>query len=489
VRNLTPRQLEVLELVAKGLTNKEIANVLGIAFGTVRNHASAVMESLGVANRTEAALALQKLGLGSEAAAGPEEDPAFQVPGFGGRPAIAVLPFEGLSPGPEDDYLADGIADDLITRLSQWRWFPVIARNSTFAYRDRRDHVADVATVSRELGARYVIRGSVRCRGARIRVNVQLIDGPTGHQVWAERYDREKGDLFALQDEIVLTIVGALEPAITRLEQIRSVQRDPGTLDAWACLQRGTHHVHQGTRDGIRAGLSWLRQAQELDPEFAPAWGTMAMTHGLALFRQLADSPAEAVAEFVRCAERAMRCDPEDPMANVASGMARFVQGQRQAAVESFERAAELMPSYSLAQLALCIALRFDDDRIEDAIRAGRTALRLSPHDPLAYLTYGVLSSAVLMTRRFEEALELAQRSLQRNAEFLHAHLAIAGCAGQLGRQAEARASIDALLAHDFDFSLAHHAVFQPPAVLVLCLEGWAKAGFVPFSDGEVPVA
>ena len=198
----------------------------------------------------------------TDSSGAPDLDP-LTVPGFEGRPAIAVLPFDNLSGDPEQEYFADGIAEDLITRLSASRWFPVIARNSSFTYKGK---AVDVKQVGRELGVRYVVEGSVRKAEDRIRISAQLIDATTGAHVWAETYDRELRDIFGLQDEITQAIVTSMHPELERLEQERAVRRDPVTLDAWDCILRGWWHLWNYTEGGILAAQRSFERAIELDP-------------------------------------------------------------------------------------------------------------------------------------------------------------------------------------------------------------------------------
>ena len=225
---LTPRQLEVLELVSKGLTNREIADVLGIAPGTAKNHVAAVLEALDVTNRTEAIGLVRELDAAAPGA-GPASEATSGVPGFGNRPALVILPFDDLGAA-EDAHVADGLVEDLTTAMAAWRWFPVISRNSAFSYKGSG---VDVREISRELGARYVLEGSVRRSGQRLRVQVQLIDGGSGHHLFARKYERTFDDLFAVQDEIVASIVSTLEPALSQVERLRAMRQPRESLTAW----------------------------------------------------------------------------------------------------------------------------------------------------------------------------------------------------------------------------------------------------------------
>jgi len=261
-RQLTPRQLEVLELMARGLTNREIAGVLGIAAGTVKIHVSAIIDALQVSNRTEAALALQDFRVDEAEKLG---DP---VPGFGERPAIVVLPFDPLSPGEEAEWFADGLVDDLTSRIAAWRWLPVIARNTAFTYKGQP---VDVARVGRELGARYVVEGSARREGDRVRINVQLIDARSGTHVFAEIFDREVGDVFAVQDEIVAAVLGAIAPALLRFEQLQSLARPKAEQTVWDRLYRGSFHLSKQTAEGAAEASAIFDEVIAQTPEVALA--------------------------------------------------------------------------------------------------------------------------------------------------------------------------------------------------------------------------
>jgi adenylate cyclase len=201
-------------------------------------------------------------------------DVSQPVAGLSCRPAIAVLPFANLTGDPDEEYFADGLAEDILTRLAMQRWLPVIARNSSFAYRGRN---VDVKTVRRMLGARYVLEGSVRKAGNRVRVTGQLIDATTGHHVWAERYDRVLEDLFAIQDELTDGIVGALESTAMRLEGERARRKPPANLDAWDADLRGWWHLQRFTREDFAAAMPLFRRSLELDTSRAGPHAGIAM--------------------------------------------------------------------------------------------------------------------------------------------------------------------------------------------------------------------
>ena len=209
------------------------------------------------------------LAVSPETQAATDSSPAdldpLTVPGFEGRPAIAVLPFDDLSREHDQEYFADGIAEDLITRLSTWRDFPVIARNSSFVYKGKP---VNVKQVSRELGVRYVVEGSVRKAGDRVRITAQLVDAVTGGHVWAEIYDRELRDIFTVQDEITEAIVASMRPELLRSEGERAVRKEPQNLDAWDCYARGQWHLLEDDQGRQRKGAILLRESHRPRPDF-----------------------------------------------------------------------------------------------------------------------------------------------------------------------------------------------------------------------------
>lgn len=403
---LTPRQLEVLELMAKGLTNKEIGNVLEISAGTAKVHVAAVIRALDVTNRTEATNRLHELGLGAD------QDPVeshLTVPGFGSRPAIAVLPFQNFSTDPEHEFLADGIVEDLITGLAAWRWYPVIARNSSFAYKGK---AIDIKEVSRSLGAGYVIEGSVRAMGDRIRITVQVIEGTTAEHVWVEQYDRQLADVFEGTDEIVASMVASIEPALVRIHGLRVLTHSSDQPDAWACLHRAIAHVSENSVAGFLEAQAMLDRAIELDPRFSSAWAfsSYCQFHLHHLGQRVGgDDP---VSRLDRIAAKLHELDAADPYAPLAAGMSRMAHGDRQGAVQAMRRSVELAPSLTYALWGMSIALSGAGE-LEEAVEWLERMFRLSPKDPLlapAHANYGILMVPLGRLSEAEEALQASFR-------------------------------------------------------------------------------
>src|SRR5262244_539039 len=315
------------------------------------------------------------------------------------RPTIAVLPFNNVSGDPEQDYFVDGITEDIITALSKWRWFLVIARNSTFAYKGKP---VDLKEVGRDLGVRYVLEGSMRRAGQRVRISSQLIDIATGTHLWAERYDRNLTDIFAVQDDITSRVAAAIEPALSRAESQRVIAKRPERMGAWDYCQRGFWHAHRGTRGDGETAYGLFERALALDPNLADAHLGLAR----ALIVQWNYGSVEDFAPFVRQAResalRAAALDRENPQVQYVLAQTGLWAGDVRAAIEHASHAIELNENFALGHFYLGIALSLDG-RHEEALEAIDTGWRLSPRDPRASTWLankargpGILSSEVL---------------------------------------------------------------------------------------------
>jgi adenylate cyclase len=371
------------------------------------------------------------------------------VPGFGGAPAIAVLPFDNLSADPEQEYFADGLAEDLITRLSRFR-IPVIARNSSFTY---KGEPVDVKRVSRELGVRYVVEGSVRRADERVRISAQLIDATTGQHVWAERYDRELGDTFGVQDEVTLVIVESIYPEYARSERERAVRRPPQDLDAWECVQRAAWHAFRVTKEDLATGRSFCERAIELDARSSTAFALLAGLHLSEAALQWTDDPARSIREGLRAAETSVELDGTEPTAHVALGMAHQLMGEPGKAVAAYELAVQLNPSLAIAYLRLGDLLPLLG-RADEGIANIETALRLSARDPMIAVHLFQMGAALLVAGRYAEAIEWTQRSLQLNPQFEASYTILAASYARLGQMDEARMAVEKLLRRNPDYSL-----------------------------------
>ena len=405
-------------------------------------------------------------------------DISAPVAGFGGRPALAVLPFANLSGDPEQEYFADGLAEDILTRLALWRWLPVIARNSSFAYKGR---VADIKVIGRELGARYVLEGSVRKGGNRLRVTGQLIDAETGHHLWAQRYDRVLEDLFAIQDELTEGIVGALESAVGRAETERARRKPPNSLDAWDAFQRGWWHAHRVTREDFAIAVPLYRRAAELDPGFAPAHMGLA---GIRLYEGLflwTERPAETFAEGLASAHAALAADSLDSHSHMILGALLAVTGKHDEALVVCRKAIELNPSSAWAYSALWTVHLYRGEP-EQGIRAVETAIRLSPNDMGMHIWLAALALLHYGARNYAKAGEVARLAVQRGPQYPLGWRILANALGQLGELDEARDALARYLTLSPGFTNEQAARastgFRDEAVFQHYLEGLRKAGW-----------
>jgi TolB-like protein/Tfp pilus assembly protein PilF len=420
-----------------------------------------------------------RVGLESELSVPAESLPGMDeltVPGFGGCPAIAVLPFDNLSGDQEQEYFADGIAEDLITRLSAWRSFPVIARNSSFVYKGKP---VDVKQVSRELGARYVVEGSVRKAGERVRITAQLIDASSGHHVWAERYDRDLKDIFTLQDDITEAVVASMYPELMQSEIERAVRKEPGSLSAWDCAQQGMWHAARFTKSDNAKARASFEKAAELDPQFSRAFSGVAFTHYIDIIWQWTESPAQSMRELERASRSSVALDDKDPWGQLVLGRAHAVAGRMEKAIASLQLAVRLNPSWAFAYFSLGLFLA-RSGRPDEGIADIEKGMRLSPKDPWMWYAFSCLAQAQFAAERYAEAVDWGQRCVRQKPDYLLAHRMLAASLGQLGRTDEAQSALQEALRLGPEFSLSFAKGFHPaadPDFLDRYFDGLRKAG------------
>ena len=344
------------------------------------------------------------------------------------RPGIAVLPFVNMSGDRAQEYFSDGISEDIITALSKLRWFFVIARNSSFVYKGRSVHISEIA---RELGVRYVVEGSVRRSGDRVRISAQLNDVTTGSHLWAERYDRSIADVFAVQDEITEAIVAAVEPHLYAAESFRAQHKQPGSLDAWDLVMRALSHFWRVTRQDNTVAQALLEKAIDIDPRYGQALGLLANSRIFGA--HMGWAPMGSVMDkATREALTAVEADSEDAWAHHALGYSYLFARRFDDAIAEFELALRLNPNFAFSQafyaVTLCYAGRYEEGDV-----AIRRALRLSPRDPLAAIYYGLGAYIQFAGSRYEEAILLARESLRQRADFVGAHRVLTAAAGMAG--------------------------------------------------------
>lgn len=355
------------------------------------------------------------------------------------RPAIAVLPFDNFSSDTEQAFFADGLAEDLITRLSSWRAFPVISRNSSFQYRGGD---ADLKRVSESLGARYIVEGSVRRADNRIRVTAQLIDATTGEHVWADSYDGEVADVFALQDEFSGMIAAQLVVDLNRAEAERAQQRGTENLEAWSLYQLGLAHADAFTREGFARARELFTSAARRDPRFATALAQLVFVNLWEVVLGWNEQAKETIAGSLEVARRASALDPRDPAAQAALGWAYVMAGDIDNGLEASRRAVELNPSMPEAWGWLSWNLLVAGDP-EGSITAARRAQRLNPLGAMSSIVFDNLSQAYWELGDYEAGLRAARRLLAELPDYYFGHVFMAMNLVGLGRIEEARAEID----------------------------------------------
>jgi len=369
---------------------------------------------------------------------GPQARAALALPD---KPSIAVLPFQNISGDPEQEYFADGMVEDIITGLSRIKWFFVIARNSTFTYKGR---AVDVKQVGRELGVRYVLEGSVRKAVDRVRITAQLIDAATGAHVWAERYDRKSDDIFALQDEITLSVVGAIEPSLRLAEVERAKRKRPDSLDAYDLVLRALPDVYSRMPEPSKKALVHLERALALDPNYALAHACAAECyHSLFLRGGLREENRTAA---VRHAQVAIANGQDDALALTLAGFSLGMDGHdRAAAFAAFEAALAVSPSSALTYILGSVILSFAEEA-ERAIEWGERGLRLSPLDPWRSSAFISFALGHFHRGRYEEAAAAARKAVQFSPGFSICHMVLAAALAKLGRLEEARAAATRVL-------------------------------------------
>jgi TolB-like protein/cytochrome c-type biogenesis protein CcmH/NrfG len=398
--------------------------------------------------------------------------PALPLPD---RPAIAVLPFINMSGDVEQEYFSDGISEDIITALSKLRWFFVIARNSSFVYKNKAVHMKQVAA---ELGVGYVVEGSVRRGGDRVRITVQLNDVATGSHIWAERYDRDLADVFAVQDEITEAIVAAIEPQLYAAENFRAQRKPPNSLDAWDLVMRALSHYWRVTRQDNVVAQALLEKATAIDPNYGQALGVLAASHTFSAHMGWEDrQTAVSIAEGAALA--AILADSEDPWAHHALGCVHLFVRRFDDALAEFELALRLNPNFSLAQGYYGLALAYCG-RWEEANVAARRALRLSPRDPFSAIYYGIAAYAQFVGRNYAEAMRLSREGIRQRSDFVGAHRVLTAAAGMAGRTDIASVALQELRRAQPNISLAWIASQMPiklEADREHYLEGFRRAG------------
>jgi TolB-like protein/Flp pilus assembly protein TadD len=360
------------------------------------------------------------------------------IPSLADRPAIAVLPLDNLSPDPAQAFFADGLAEDLITRLSTWRSFPVIARNSSFKYRGGN---LDLKKVGAELGARYLVEGSVRRADHRIRVTAQLIDASSGEHVWGEAYDRDVKDVFAVQDEISSTIAASIASDVNRVESERASQRGTENLEAWSLYEMGLAAGLRMRREHNAEARRLAGRAVALDPHFAAALALLSQTHAWDVVYGWSEAPEQSLAAALETALRAVELDPRDPLAHAALGAAYLLKGDVRAGIDSTRRGVELNPSMPEAWLWHGWAQLVSGDP-EGSIASNLTAQRLNPQGEAVSPAWDNMAVAYWEMGRYEASLDAARHLIAARPDYWYGPVDLALSEVALGHVDEARSAI-----------------------------------------------
>ncbi|WP_162915066.1 winged helix-turn-helix domain-containing protein [Desertibaculum subflavum] len=393
------------------------------------------------------------------------------------RPSVAVLPFANLNRDASEDYLADGITEDIITALSKNRWLTVIARNPAFAFRNSAESIRSIGS---KLDADYLVTGSVRKAGDRFRVTIQMVDAETEHSVWSERFDSGTADIFDLQDEISELVAGQLEAELGLSEQRKAERKPRKNLGAWDLYQLGCAEFYRFTPEGNRRSQELLRESVRLDPTFAGAHARLAYAIILSMVYFDAPSNAAAMNEALTAARLAVELDDQDAGGFFTLGRVHLARQEYDMALASLEHAVKLNPCLAVTYCGLGDSLTYEG-RLDEALAQFDIAIRLSPHDPFRWAFYSYRSLAHIFRGEYEEAVGWARRAVQvPNAQYwATAHLVAA--LGHLGDRAQLDRTVADLLrikpGFSVDFAREHLFYLKRPEQLEAYLEGLRKAG------------
>jgi adenylate cyclase len=390
------------------------------------------------------------------------------------KPSIAVLPFENMSGDPEQEYFADGMVEEIITALSRFKWLFVIARNSSFTFKGK---AVDIKEVGRRLGVRYVLEGSVRKAAGKVRITGQLIDAVTGTHLWADRFERDLTDIFALQDEVTVAVVSAIQPKLLQTEIAMAARRRPENLTAYDFYLRALQQSYLTTREGVAETIRLAHRALELDSGFGRAAALAGNGYMQNVLWGYAADPQFDRKEAVRLSRLALNIDDGDPDTLARAGIiSAFMVGDCESEIELVDRAVALNPNsfqawHSRGQVYRIAGLP------EEAVRSFELAIRKSPVDPRLHLTFGGMAQAFVELRRFDEAIVAGKKSLRQNPSYSPAYQYLASAFFHLGRDAEAREAAARLLELDPAFTISAFVARGGRSNSKLLIEGLRKAG------------
>ena len=392
------------------------------------------------------------------------------------KPSIAVLPFANMSGDAEQEYFSEGITEDIITNLSHNHSFFVISRSASFTYKGPG---VDVGKVGRELGVRYVLEGSVRRAGNRVRITAQLIEAATGHHLWADRYDRELADVFAVQDEIARSITGAIAPGIIAAEVRQAQRKDPDQLDAWDRTVRAHWHIRRFTREDLAEARRLLAEAISLDPEHSMAYADLALARHFDAVFGWGDGPGESHNRLGEAARKAVATDDSDAMAHTTLAIFELFSGHHEEARRRLQQALNLNPNSEFARGYFGSSYAFGGD-YEAALLHLEEAIRLSPRGWLVVVWHICKGWAALLAEQYQEAVEFTEHAREANPEFPDIYAVLASAYGHLGNTAAARTALDQLLHRMPGLTASDERLARPFARVAdreRFMEGLRKAG------------
>lgn len=467
------------QLVTKDELMAKVWPGMVVEENNIQVHVSALRKALGEERVSPAHLVTvagrgyRMVGLSDVDALPIEEGGAAEAP-FHDLPSVAVLPFVNLSGDPEQAYFGEGIVEDIITGLSRVKWLAVIARGSSQLYKGAD---IDVRQVGRELGVRYVLKGTVRRSAQRIRITAQLVQASSGAQVWAERYDRVSGELFELQDEIAMSVVGAIEPGLRKIEIERVKRTRPEALDAYDLVLRALPFMYKLMPEASAPAIPLLQRALALEPGYPVARAILAWCFHIRFSRGgLREEDRRAAMEHAHLAVSGASDDPL--VLAIAAFVIWFEEHDAAAAFDLFDRALALSNCNVMALSTSAVALAWSGQS-ELAIERAQRALQLSPFDSLNYLSYQALAGANFRLARYELAYASAQRAVELNPEFSVPYAYLAAALVRLGRDQEAKAAVRTILALDPGFTIGRFGVTVGlnREVFADFVEAWRRAG------------
>jgi TolB-like protein/Tfp pilus assembly protein PilF len=433
---LSNRESEIAKAFADGETYQSIATRLHVAPSTVRTHLTTVYRKLGVSSKLELHRYFEHRGKA-------HTSPVLLRPQRPDKPSIAVLAFENMSGDPDQEYFSDGITEDIITALSRSPWLFVIARNTTFTFKGQS---IDVRQIADELGVRYVLEGSVRRSGDRVRVTAQLIDGTTGGHVWSERYDGQVTDVFDLQDEITRNVVASIQTKVHLTASQHPIERSSRPdLTVWELTMRAWHLLYDFTPESFETAKALLERALARDPKSAEATLVLALIHHHVSLMGFVDDNTPVMTIACDLARRATRLDGNNEYAYWALGISLFGLRRHDEAIAALERAVEINPNCSVAYGSLGTALAMAG-RIDEAIANQEIAIRSNPRDPSIFFRFTGVALAHYLAQRYDQAIEWAERAIHLMPQWFYGHFLLAVSHVEAGRRTHAKAAVTCCL-------------------------------------------